>query len=311
MVRSVFAILLMLVVVEVALAQETPIPPTPIPNIAPILPDMTRTAQILLSARSDMEILANNTIGAAERPSGWNGTFDTSDPQMALKARLDLELLAEQLTGAGNRPVDWFGTQPTSAYSTARDVRHDLELLADAAIAPNVRPPNWVGDLPVMRCGRATQALVLLLQSRGLYTPISTPGSPTYCSDLEAEISVFTEINLLDGTLATAPTPAPTDVPDVENANAPVSIVTFGALAYYDRGALELAGAMPQGLIVTPVARSYAQFSRMMLIRGDGFEVFVDYQDTTLDQPTFDALGDVTVLDISPVCTIEWCLPPG
>lgn len=290
--------------------EATVVPPTDIPPV-PALPGSDQTGQVLLPARNDIEILANNTIGTAIRPPGWNGTFDVNDPQMALKARLDLELLAQELVGA--RPAGWFGVQPTSAYATARDIRHDLELLADAVIAPNVRPPNWMGDNPIMRCSRATQAMALLLESRGLLTmPTSSPGSATFCADLETEVSVFAEVALLDGTILSQPErPAPDANSQVENPNEPVSIITPGALAFYDRSATRLAGAVPLNTSVVPVARSYSDFSRMTLVRGEGFEVFVDFQDTTLDTLTYEALGDINAISFSPACIVAWCVPPS
>ncbi|MEL6149533.1 MAG: hypothetical protein AAFU54_07205 [Chloroflexota bacterium] len=290
----------------VVIAQEpTPTTPPLDAGSAPLGQD--RPSQILLAARNDIELLANNTLGASVRPPTWNGTFDVMNPQMALHARLDLETLADEVLQQ-TRPPGWFGVQPTSAYASARDIRHDVELLADTVIAPSVRPPNWLGDDPIMRCNRATQALVELLESRNLQTPTASAASPTYCADLEAEAAVFTELNLLNQAEA-APAAAAATAAAPENPNAEASIVTPGTIVYYDRGALEIAGIIPQGTLLTPVARSYAQFSRMMLIRGEGFELFVDYQNTTLDAPTFDALGDVNVIDVSVSCQAEWCQP--
>lgn len=337
--RRLFALFLISITAGVVFAQDTPPPPptptlapvlapsqtpaptlppptpilptaTPLPDVATLLPGADRISQILLAARSDLELLANNTLGAATRPNGWNGSFDIEDPQMALKLRLDLESLADQFLD-GQRPPNWFGVQATSAYSIARDIRHDLELLADTLVAPSVRPPNWTGDNPVMRCSRSTQALALLLESRGLLNPVASPTSPTYCADLEAEVSVFAEVNLLDTIVFAPREDAPPPAEEVENPNAPVTIISDTALAYYDRGALESAGIIPQGMAVTPVARSYAQFSRMTLVRGDGFAVFVDYQDTTLDQLTFEALGDVNVIEVNTSCSAAWCVPPA
>ncbi len=299
----------------------TPAPPTatptvtPPPDISSVLPDADRTSQILLIARNDIEILANSQLGAATRPVGWSGSFNISDPQMALLARLDLEALADATLFDG-RPPGWFGVQGTSAYATARDIRHDLELLADVLVAPNVRPPNWMGDAPIMRCSRSTQALTQLLESRGLFTPSAVPGSPTYCRDLEAEISVYTEANLLDGTTgggAQAAADAEADSADGEaaNPNAPVTIIDPVALGYYDRGASQIAGTIPEGTTMTPVARSYAQFSRMTLVRGEGFQLFVDYQVTTLDLTAFEALGSIDVIDASTNCAPVWCVPQG
>ncbi|MEM6527080.1 MAG: hypothetical protein AAF653_02235, partial [Chloroflexota bacterium] len=128
--------------------------------------------------------------------------------------------------------------------------------------------------------------------------------------DLEAEVSVFTELNLLE-----QPEPAPAAAAATQaapqNPNAQASIVTPGTIVYFDRGALEIAGIIPQGELFTPVARSYAQFSRMMLIRGEGFELFVDYQNTTLDAPTFEALGDINVIDVAVSCALDWCQSPA
>ncbi len=293
----------------------TPPPPTftPPPDISSVLPDADRTSQILLTARNDIEILANSQLGAATRPVGWSGSFNISDPQMALLARLDLEALADELLIDG-RPPGWFGVQGTSAYATARDIRHDLEALADVVVAPNVRPPNWMGDDPIMRCSRSTQALTQLLESRGLYTPVAVPGSPTYCRDLEAEISVYTESNLLDGTTGSGEQAAAEEAPaegEAVSPNAPATIIDPIALAYYDRGASQIAGTIPEGTTVTPVARSYAQFSRMTLVRGEGFQLFVDYQATTLDLTAFEALGSIDVIDASTSCTPVWCVPQG
>ena len=275
--------------------------PTPLPDVRDQLPNAAEVDSILLAARSDIEVLANAQLGATDRPTGWNGTYDVTNPEMAFDARLDLEILTDALL-TGERPNGWFGLQATSTYSIARDIRHDLELLADTVVAPNVRPPNWLGDDPVMRCNRSTQALALLLTSRNLYTPITSPGNESYCYDLMIEISTFTEINLLDP-IPVTPTPQAT----VVNAQAQVSIIGASAAGYFDRGATQLAGFIPDGTIVQPVARSYAQFSRMTLVRGDGFLLFIDYQNTTMDVAQFELLPDVNALTVQAACDIEWC----
>lgn len=275
--------------------------PTPLPDVRELLPDAAEVEQILLAARSDMEVLANATVGATDRPLGWNGTYDVADPNMAVNARLDLEILSDALL-EGGRPPGWFGLQPTSAYSIARDIRHDLEMLADAVVAPSVRPPNWVGDDPVMRCNRSTQALALLLTSRNLYTPSTSPASPNYCFELMVEISTFTEINLLDP-IPVTPTPQAT----VVDPQGQVTVQGAAAPGFFDRGATQLAGSIPDGTIVQPVARSYAQFSRMTLVRGDGFLLFMDYQNTTMAPAQFELLPDVNALTVQTTCEAEWC----
>ena len=299
-----WSFLLLCLLLSVGAVHAQPPEPTPLPDVSALLPDVTRTDEILLAARNDLELLANNLLSPAERPGGWQGTYDVNDPQMALKLRLDLENLADQATP--QRPPGWFGVQATSGYATARDIRHDLELMADTYIAPNLRPPNWVGDNPLMRCDRATQTLVLLLSTQQGYTPEATPGSDTYCDELAAAASVYAETVLLDGAapLRTVPTPAPAP----PTAEAPVSIVGEAALAFTDRSATNLIGVVPQDTQLTPIARSYVQFSRMTLVRGEGFQLFVDYQDTSLGQAAFEALGDVNVIEAETFCEAVWCL---
>lgn len=278
---------------------------TPLPDISTLLTDANATQDILLAARNDLEILANATVGSTNRPDGWSGSYAINDPDMALKARLDLETLANQILP--QRPPNWFGARATSGYSIARDIRHDLELLADQAVAPSIRPPNWIGDDPIMRCSRSTQALALLLISRSLYTPTASPASPTYCFDLESEISVYTEVNLLD--IIPTPTPLPGEGESGDDPDTPaaVSIVGENAQTYLDRGATTRAGVVPAGTPIEPIARSYAQFSRMTLVRGDDFLLFVDYQDTTLALEEFEALNNVNTLDATPFCNADWC----
>jgi len=275
--------------------------PTPLPDVRELLPDAAEVESILLAARSDLEVLANAQLGATDRPVGWNGTYDVADPDMAFNARLDLEILADALLDSG-RPPSWFGLQPTSTYSIARDIRHDLEVLADAVVAPSVRPPNWLGDDPIMRCNRSTQSLLLLLTSRGLYTPTTSPGSETYCYDLMIEISTYTEVNLLDP-IPVTPTPQAT----VVDPQGQVTVLGAAAAGFFDRGATQLAGFIPDGTTVQPVARSYAQFSRMTLVRGDGFLLFIDYENTTMDAAQFELLPNVNAITAQTACDAEWC----
>jgi hypothetical protein len=271
-----------------------------------MLPGTDQLAAVLLAVRNDLEVLANATLGQTDRPIGWNGGYDVTNPQMALLARLDLDNLAANVLP--NLPAGWFGVQSTSGYGIARDIRHDLELLADVTVGVSIRPPNWVGDDPIMRCSRATQTLVMLLRTRNLFTPTVTAASPTYCNDLEVEVSVFTERFLLDP--ARNPSlrefnndPAATQAP----AERTVQVTSANAVGYYDRGATQRAGIIPSGSLIEPIARSYADFSRMTLVRGDGFLLFIDFQDTTLERARFDALDNVNVIAENLYCLVEWC----
>ncbi len=249
---------------------------------------------VLVSARSDLELLANSQLGS-ERPVGWSGSLDINDPQLALLVRLDLELLLARLLGADTRPDAWFGAVPSTPLAVARDIRHDIELLADIVIAPSVRPPDWSGDAPLMRCDRATQSLVALLQREGRFTLTTDPNQPDYCRRAAVEVSQFVEVNLLGAGAASAARP------DGYRAN------NSQALAFLDRGASRRAGIIPLEAVFTPLARSYTQFSNMALVRGDGFEVFVDYTSTTIPREVFETLPDVSAAASAPVCAAAWC----
>jgi hypothetical protein len=247
-----------------------------------------------VSARSDLELLATSQLGG-DRPVGWSGSLDINDPQLALLIRLDLELLLAQLLGTNTRPDAWFGAVPSTPFAVARDIRHDIELLADIVIAPSVRPPDWSGDAPLMRCDRATQNLVALLQREGRFTLMTDPNLPDYCRRAAVEVSQFVETSLLNDGAGSAA------VPDGYSPNNSLTPV------FLDRGASRRAGIMPMTEVFTPLARSYVQFSNMALVRGAGFEVFVDYTSTTMPREVFEALPDVSALVSTPACSADWC----
>ncbi|MFZ4827498.1 MAG: hypothetical protein ACOYLB_09080 [Phototrophicaceae bacterium] len=287
--------------IPTATATPTLPPPTatPLPDINQFLrPEHDATARILLAVRNDLELLTGATLGTP--PAGWSGSYNVDDPQMPLLVRLDLETLVGAFSN--DRPLGWFGVNPTTPYALARDVRHDLELLADLLIAPGVRPPFWIGDDPLMRCARSTQNLITLLGRQEVFTPLTAAGSGNYCEEVERELNVFVETTLLTGNfILSGQTPTETPVPPP-----PLSVVTDAA-AYLDRAAGEGAGVIPSGTTFEALARSYAPFSRMVLIAGEGFVLFVDYQDTTLDALAFEALRDVDTFSFTPSCSSAWC----
>jgi hypothetical protein len=81
-------------------------------------------------------------------------------------------------------------------------------------------------------------------------------------------------------------------------------------LAFLNRYATVRVGSIPSNVPFTPVARSLTIFSRMTLVQGAGFEVFVDYATTTLTRREFEALPDVNAFPSSPFCDAEWCEDP-
>lgn len=292
-----------------ALAQEpTPTPPTPIEITPEAAPDMTTPpaqpseVTLLLSARSDLENLVNATR-AGVRPDGWTGAIDIADPNLALLIRLDLELLAGALLGANIRPDGWFGAIASTNYAIARDIRHDLELLAETVLGAQ-RPAGWVGGEPLLRCDRTTQALVQLLELNGVFVLQADRTAPDFCARAAQEASVFVEINYLaTGTLVGERISPVIGSPFVGDN----TINSEFAVGFFDTGAVRRAGVIPNGTSFTPIARSYTQFSNMMLIEGDGFVVFMDYQFSTVTDDQFEALPDVNTLEYSASCSAEWC----
>jgi len=274
------------------------------PSPAPALggPELS----VLVSAHSDMELLANATLGLT-RPLGWSGSSDITNAQLPLLVRLDLELLAGSLLGASIRPPGWFGAVGSSQFAIARDIRHDLELLADTTVSPNVRPPGWVGDDPLMRCPRGTQSLVNLLERGGSFLLLVDPNSADFCAQAEYQASQFTE-DLLNrgGSIANNPPPASggnvTGLPGFT-----VTARPFEALAFLDRQATQRIGFIPSDIQFQAVARSYTEFSRMALVQGEGFEVYVDYTATSLTAQDFESLPDVNTVQLAAACTAEWC----
>lgn len=274
----------------VEIPEETPEVATPAP-----LPD---DILLLIDARLDLENLATETIGA-ERPELWSGTLDTDDPQFALLIRFDLELLAGRLLGAEIRPDGWFGVVASSPYYIARDIRHDLELLVETVVG--TLPAGWVGGDPLMRCDRATQALVtFVIETNAMFTLRADRTAPDFCQQVTNEVTQFVEINYLSR-------------PDELAAGLPVVLAgavtvnnRFGVL-FVDRGASARLGVLPEGTAVEPLGRSYAQFSNMMLVSGEGFVGFIDYQFTTLTADEFNALPDVESVEIEPFCSANWC----
>lgn len=260
---------------------------------------------LLIPIRADLDLMADLTLGAGVRPAGWSGltSTDIGDPNLLLLSRLDLEVLVGNILGANTRPDGWFGAVASTEYAIARDIRHDLELLADMVFTdqPNGRPEGWNGDDPLLRCGRATQALVQLLEINELFTVEVDPTAADYCAQVEVAVSQFAELNLLanpilNGSLLQNP--------------ATVGSATINsqfAVAFLDRGASRRVGVIPNPSGITPVARSAAQFSNMMLVRGQDFEVFVDYQFTSVTAEEFDSLPDVDTIGANPFCSADWC----
>ncbi len=256
---------------------------------------------ILVNARNDIELLATSELGR-DRPDGWSGSLDINDPQLPIFIRLDLELLAGTLLGANTRPDGWFGAVPGTTFTIARDIRHDIELLAVTVLPEGFVLPGWSGGDPLFACNRSTQTLVRMLEIGGVFTRPIAPDNPDYCNQIEIAAVGFAENTLLSNV-------APGGLFSFDPfATPPVYTINSDfAVGFLDRGAALQVGTVPNGTAITPLARSAAQFSRMMLIQGDNFLVFVNYSDTTVTQDEFEDLPDVDTLGAETYCAADWC----
>jgi hypothetical protein len=274
---------------------------TPEPTaVAPTSPIEANALALLTDARNDLDILASQNMGG-DRPVGWTGSNDITNIQLPILIRLDLELLAGQLLGPDQRPAGWFGAVPSTAYAIARDIRHDLELLADGFNPPNVRPPGWRGSDPVIRCDRSVQTLVFVLERTAGYKLSIDPLTQDFCRMAELQATAYAESNLLPN--AKAPKGSNGQVAS----NGVIQISSPYAVAFLDRFGRRPTGSIPVGERITPVARSYTQFSKMMLVRGNGFEVFIDFSASTVSENQFSALPDVNNIGMQTTCTVSWC----
>lgn len=301
----------LLLAASALLAQDQP-PSDPLPEVTPdasaptavpLSIEATEALPILVSARNDLELLADQAVGAGQRPAGWSGSVDVGDPNLPLFVRLDLENLAGTVLGAEVRPDGWFGVVASSPLAIARDIRHDLELLGDIVVgASTLRPGNWVGDDPIMRCNRATQALVPLLERGGFSLNVDFT-QPTYCREIEVQASRWVETQIIQPPI---PVSAGAPLPNLAGIAQPYLTETPFVVAFHDTNARRRAGVLPVGTGFRTLSRSAVDFSNMMLISGEGFTLFVDYTTTPVSHAEFEALPPVS-LGASTDCSAAWC----
>lgn len=272
--------------------------PTPLPTATPsISPD----ALILLDARADLELLADQQLGVSERPPGWSGSSDYADSQLGLLTRADLELLYGGLVDITTRPAGWFGAVGSTPLAVARDVRHDLELMADLFYGPGTRPEGWRSANPLFRCNRATQTLVALLERGGLFVLEVPANDPNFCYNAEVAATTFAETRILASSIESGLfNSALTVVSEYQ-------VSTDFAVAFLDPAATIKVGVIPRGTPIQVIARSYTEFSNMTLVSGPDFQVYVEYQNTTLTADQFRGLPNITGIAPEPTCFAEWC----
>jgi hypothetical protein len=152
-----------------------------------------------------------------------------------------------------------------------------------------------------MRCDRPIQTLIFVLERTASYKLSVDPLSPDFCRLAELQATSYAEANLLPNRKAASGSSA------AAAANGAVQINSPYAVAFLDRFGRRPTGSIPLGETITPVARSYTQFSKMMLVRGNGFEVFIDFSASTVSANQFAALPDVNNVATQTSCTVSWC----
>ena len=284
--------------------QETPFnpeftpEPTPFPTSTPVIEPETN---LLLDAVKDMNLLADAVLGGGVRPEGWNGSQDPFNPELAVVTRSDLETLASEFINPNERPRSWIGAVGSTPFAIARDVRHDVELLADLVYGPTTRPEIWTGGNPLMRCNRSTQTLIALLERGGVFKLEIDPNDPEFCRNAELSVTQFTDEEILANTGLTE---LFTDQVAILSPNQVNSDI---AIAFLDSAATRNVGTIPNGTPIQVLGKSNASFSRMMLVSGDGFQVYVDYQSTTVTEQQFANLPNATSLNLTTNCFATWC----
>lgn len=256
-------------------------------------------AMILNNLRSDLESFATQQLGGT-RPIGWSGETNLSNPEFVMLLRLDLEFLAGDLLGSDVRPGGWMGPVAGTTMSIAFDVRKDLELLVKTI---NLGQPiaGWIGASPLASCSRLTVMLVEYLISNTNYSLNVDPTVSDFCLAVENDTTRYLG-----------------DHPDIarpgeEKPQEPVqSIITHFvqgdfSLLFSDRSGSGKLGLIPKLTPFVPVARSYAEYSNMMLVRGEGFEGLVEYPFTSINRQEFQQLPNIDDFTISPYCTAYWC----
>jgi hypothetical protein len=271
--------------------------PTPFPTATPEIPPETN---LLLDAVTDMNLLADTILGGGVRPEGWNGSQDPFNTELAVQTRSDLETLASEVINPTERPRDWIGAVGSTPFAIARDVRHDVEALADLVFGPDTRPEIWTGADPLMRCNRGTQTLVALLERGGIFTLEVDPNDPKFCYNAEIAVTQFTDEQILANTQGElfADNIAILSENEVDSAF---------AVAFLDSAASISVGTIPDGTPIQVLGRSTAEFSRMMLVSGDNFQVYVEYTNTTVTEQQFRSLPNAASLNVETSCFAEWC----
>ncbi|GAB4514358.1 MAG: hypothetical protein OHK0046_16340 [Anaerolineae bacterium] len=142
----------------------------------------------VVQARTDLEILATEFLGADTRPEQWTNNLDLESDKLVVDLWFDNELLADEIYGGGQRPPGWFGATSPQQPILARNVRHDLELAADTVYGPDTRPEGWNGAAQVFRCDRTLQNVLQMLSQFYELEPNTAQSVLDYCAAVRDEL---------------------------------------------------------------------------------------------------------------------------
>jgi hypothetical protein len=153
----------------------------------------------VFDTRADLEVLADEVLGAGIRPPTWLGTTDLRAPSVVTDLWYDGEQLANAIFGPGVRPPGWIGVSTPVVEVIARNARHDLELSADEVFGIGVRPDQWRGTRAIVRCNRTLQNTLTVLDRFYNVRPTTPESALNYCFSVQAEIEDDL-INIVFGT---------------------------------------------------------------------------------------------------------------
>ena len=174
---SLFLIILSVMIIVGAVIVNAQQPPTP----------TTLFEAFILDVRTDMELLADEVFGEAERPETWTANFDLQSTNSVPDLWFDNEQLADEIFGSQERPETWFGVTSANAELLGRNVRHDLELSAEN-IFGGIRPDDWTGAPRRFTCNQTIQNILRMLDVEYDTRPSTPEVVADYCATVSSEL---------------------------------------------------------------------------------------------------------------------------
>jgi len=250
------------------------------------------------SLRGDLERLADELLGLAQRPPGWIGNLGEDSPTLLPDASTDLEALADVELGVSQRPEEWARFFPNSPAGAYRSLRFNLETLADLTLGAGVRPTGWEADNPIYGCDPLVQVLVFISQERYSFAVDETFAD----SDRFCELTTFEANNFAES--------PPEIVVEEEEEDTRFRAESRVAFTYLDVAATQYMGPMPYGVEFRAWYRNFSE-SNMMFVSGDNFALYIDRRWTTLPEELFVQLPTLDGVRPLAFCDAPWCNGPG